>query len=79
MNIDNQKEYWDSVADTKTFTHPINLKIFSKYVNISDSIIDYGCGYWRLVKLLMKSNYKKIIGFDSSNIRINNYFFSCFI
>ena len=30
MGIDNQKDYWNSVAQQKTFTHPINIDLLFK-------------------------------------------------
>ena len=52
MNIDNQKEYWDEVAEIKTFTHPIDLELINNFLNNQSRIVDFGCGYGRIVKQL---------------------------
>jgi SAM-dependent methyltransferase len=66
MDIDNQTGYWDSVAQSKTFTHPLNPDLLSKYISPSDRIVDFGCGYGRLVKLLLDENYQNVEGYDTS-------------
>lgn len=71
MNVDNQKEYWNRVADGKTFTHPINYSLFESFVNKDSCIVDYGCGYGRIVKQLIDSGYKNVAGFDTSQELIN--------
>lgn len=71
MNIDNQTKYWDSVAQTKTFTHPINSALLLKYVSTADKIVDFGCGYGRIVKELTDQNFKNVTGFDTSQDLIN--------
>ena len=37
-----QKEYWDSVSETKTFTLPFDGELFSEYVNKDSVIVDVG-------------------------------------
>jgi SAM-dependent methyltransferase len=71
MNIDNQTEYWNKVAEAKIFTHPLDKKIINKYLTPINLILDYGCGYGRTVKELVDLGYSNIIGFDTSNELIN--------
>lgn len=66
MNIDNQKEYWDEVAEIKTFTHPIDLELINKFLNKKSRIIDFGCGYGRIVKQLNDLGFENVCGFDTS-------------
>lgn len=66
MGLDNQYEYWDSVAASKVFTHPVNIEVLSKFVGKSDLILDYGCGYGRAVKILVASGYQNVVGVDTS-------------
>jgi SAM-dependent methyltransferase len=70
MSLGNQFEYWNSVAEIKTFTHPLNLPLFSRYVGKTASIIDYGCGYGRLVKQLLENGYGNTVGYDTSGLLI---------
>lgn len=71
MSIDNQKEYWDSVAQQKTFSHPIDIGLLSKYVDKEARIVDYGCGYGRIVRELLGSGFINTTGFDTSIELIN--------
>ncbi|MEO6550103.1 MAG: methyltransferase domain-containing protein [Ferruginibacter sp.] len=71
MNIDNQTNYWDSVAEQKTFTHPVNLNILNKYLDKDAIIVDYGCGYGRITGELKAAGFKNISGYDTSAKLVN--------
>ena len=49
MEIDNQHPYWDRVAETKQFTHPLDLALLQRHVAPTAHVLDYGCGYGRIV------------------------------
>lgn len=66
----NQKEYWNSVSETKTFTLPFSGELFSRYVNKDSSIVDVGCGYGRVLKILYDEGYKDLTGYDFSPLMI---------
>ena len=66
MNIDNQKEYWDEVAEIKTFTHPIDLELINNFLNKQSRIVDFGCGYGRIVKQLTDLGFENVCGYDTS-------------
>jgi SAM-dependent methyltransferase len=66
MNLDNQKEYWNEVAEIKTFTHPIDLEILNPHLNKESIIVDFGCGYGRIVKELTDLEFQNVCGFDTS-------------
>lgn len=66
MNIDNQKEYWDKVAEIKTFTHPIDLELINNFFDNQSRIVDFGCGYGRIVKQLTDLGFENVYGFDTS-------------
>lgn len=65
-DINNQSAYWDSVAQNKTFTHPIDLPLVKSLVPFSAQILDYGCGYGRVTNELFESGFTNIIGVDTS-------------
>ena len=67
----NPKDYWDRTAKDKTFTHPLNLNKIESYINQRSTIVDYGCGYGRLVKELTENGYSNVRGFDISAELIN--------
>ena len=66
MNIDNQHEYWDRVAEHKTFSHPVDDQLLARYVTPTSDIIDFGCGYGRIMNDLSQAGYKNIRGYDTS-------------
>ena len=66
MSLDNQTEYWNKIADSKTFTHPIQMDLLARYVSPNDAIVDFGCGYGRLISELTANGYDNISGYDTS-------------
>ena len=66
-DIDNQHEYWDKVADQKTFSHPLNFELLKKYITKAGSIADFGCGYGRIVKELLLAGFSNTNGYDISS------------
>ena len=61
-----QKEYWNSVSETKTFTLPFDGERFSKYVKTDSAVVDVGCGYGRVLKILNEEGYENLLGYDFS-------------
>ncbi len=66
MSADNQQEYWNRVAGSKTFTHPLDIGMLNAAVSKDALVIDYGCGYGRLVKELNEHGFTHVKGFDTS-------------
>lgn len=71
MNFNNQNAYWDEVAESKTFTHPIDMTILEKRITRQSKILDFGCGYGRIVKELLELGFVNVIGYDTSVELIN--------
>ena len=65
-----QKEYWNSVSETKTFTLPFEEELFSKYVKKDAAIVDVGCGYGRILRILKEEGYQDLSGYDFSEMMI---------
>ncbi len=61
-----QKEYWNSVADTKEFTTPMQSAVFCRYVNRDAAILDVGCGYGRVLSELHALGFRNLCGIDFS-------------
>lgn len=70
IDVNNQNQYWDSVAWEKTFTHPLNIHIFRDHVSTESRILDYGCGYGRTVNDLLSHGYANVAGIDSAPLMI---------
>jgi len=65
-DLDIQTAYWDRVAASKTFTHPLPLSIFHDFLPPSARILDYGCGYGRTCSELSDAGYHNVVGIDIS-------------
>jgi len=66
LSIDNQAAYWDKVAQQKTFTHPLNIDLLLQYADKNATIVDYGCGYGRVVAKLLEAGFSNVSGYDTS-------------
>lgn len=66
MTINNQREYWNRVANTKTFTHPLDVELVENMIKKESSILDYGCGYGQLTQELHSMGFTNIEGVDTS-------------
>lgn len=66
MNINNQSQYWDRVAEEKTFSLPLDVVHFAHFVARDAAIMDYGCGYGRLVGPLREAGFEGVTGYDTS-------------
>ena len=64
-DLGNQLDYWDGVGATKTFTHPVNLDWLAG-VSRSARVLDYGCGYGRLMAELSDAGFTDVSGVDLS-------------
>jgi SAM-dependent methyltransferase len=65
-SLNNQTTYWDKVAHIKTFTHPVDWHWIKKYIPIDSAILDFGCGYGRIVNEFHEAGYTNIKGVDTS-------------
>jgi SAM-dependent methyltransferase len=66
-DLDVQRDYWDSVAFSKTFSHPIPLATFRRLFPPTAKILDYGCGYGRVCSELADAGYRNVVGMDISS------------
>lgn len=60
-----QEAYWNSVGATKTFTHPIDLDWLTT-VRHDARVLDYGCGYGRVMSVLAEHGFTDVSGVDVS-------------
>lgn len=61
-----QVEAWNSVARQINFNLEVDQLSFRQYVAFDSPILDYGCGYGRVCKVLLEQGYNNIIGIDTS-------------
>lgn len=61
-----QKNYWNSVSETKQFTTPFQAEEFAGHVGRTAHILDVGCGYGRTLNELYQMGYENLTGIDFS-------------
>ncbi|OKJ13998.1 class I SAM-dependent methyltransferase [Kitasatospora sp. CB01950] len=63
--LGDQIAYWNGVGATKTFTHPVNPDRLAE-VGPDARILDYGCGYGRVMAELSEHGFRDVSGVDPS-------------
>lgn len=58
------QQYWNEIGSLKVFEDPLYLCKLSPYLSPTANIIEYGCGYGRVLSQLNSAGYKNLIGFD---------------
>lgn len=58
------QNFWNEVGSAKNFTDPFFENKFSSYLHRGSQIIEYGCGYGRILNKLWQTGYRELIGFD---------------
>jgi len=61
-----QVDYWNRVADEKSFTLPLRTDWLSRRLDSRARILDLGCGYGRTLGTLLSSGYQRVMGMDFS-------------
>jgi SAM-dependent methyltransferase len=59
-----QSDYWNRLGPTKPFSHPVNLSRLAELVDLDRRILDFGCGYGRVMGLLHDHGYRNLVGVD---------------
>lgn len=58
------QQYWNEVGSKKDFEDPLYLERLSSFLTKESKILEYGCGYGRLMQILNKNGYHNLVGFD---------------
>jgi SAM-dependent methyltransferase len=66
VDLNCQYEYWNTAGTQKPFAHPLNLRSVRQWVSDESCILDYGCGYGRVLGELFNEGYENLIGLDFS-------------
>jgi SAM-dependent methyltransferase len=62
---DRRDGYWDTTGATKTFTHPLHREWLAG-VDRDARVLDYGCGYGRVMAELNDLGFRRVCGADVS-------------
>jgi SAM-dependent methyltransferase len=65
--LDCQSDYWNRLGPTKPFHHPVNLDRLGRQLAPNECVLDYGCGYGRVLGLLHERGYRNLIGVDPAS------------
>ncbi len=63
--------YWDRTAWQKRFTHPLDSGLLAQHVPRQARMLDYGCGYGRVLGELVDMGYGRARGCDASDRMID--------
>ena len=61
-----QHTFWDQAAISKQFQDPFYLEELLPFIDPNSLIIEYGCGYGRILQRLHESGFSNSLGFDFS-------------
>jgi len=59
--------FWNELGSTKTFNDPFHISQFSTYAARDQLVVDYGCGYGRILNILHEMGFQNLMGFDMSS------------
>jgi SAM-dependent methyltransferase len=58
------QQYWNEIGAKKVFEDPLYLDKLSAFLSPTSHIVEYGCGYGRMMRILKSGGYHHLIGFD---------------
>lgn len=64
MSVLSSQQYWNDIGSKKEFEDPLYLEKLSPFLTPKSKIIEYGCGYGRLMQILKNHGYYNLTGFD---------------
>ena len=68
--IGHQTDYWNQAGPGKPFTHPVNLERLEQFLPCTSRILDFGCGYGRVLALLRERGFTNLMGVDHASALI---------
>lgn len=61
------QDYWNQVGSKKEFEDPLYLERLSNYLTLDAKILEYGCGYGRLLQILKSNGYSNLFKTMNNN------------
>lgn len=66
-----QIQFWDRAAQSKVFSHPLDIGRLVQALPADAEVLDYGCGRGRLCGELAQNGFRDLIGVDYSGEMID--------
>lgn len=60
------QDYWNTIGSKKDFEDPLYLERLAPFLTKNSLIVEYGCGYGRMLAQLKAEGYHNLKGFDFS-------------
>lgn len=57
---------WNKIADQVNFNLDVDWDKFQELVDVKAKVLDFGCGYGRIVEQLSRRGYSDVVGIDPS-------------
>ena len=70
LDLADQRRFWDTAAASAVFTHPIDTALLRRHVGSSGRILDFGCGYGRVLDELREDGFQNLAGVDASEAMV---------
>lgn len=58
------QQYWNDIGSKKEFEDPLYAEKLKPYLYPSSKILEYGCGYGRMMRILSEFGYENLVGYD---------------
>lgn len=58
------QQYWNDIGAKKVFEDPLYMDKLQPFLSPTAQIVEYGCGYGRMMRILKSAGYHNLIGFD---------------
>jgi len=59
--------YWETIGFQKDFEDPFPLEKLKTFLPQDTLVVEYGCGYGRVLKQMQEAGYTNLLGFDYSS------------
>lgn len=56
--------FWNEIGSKRDFTDPFFTDQLAEFVTKEANIVEYGCGYGRILNLLNEAGFKNLTGFE---------------
>lgn len=58
------QDYWNEIGVKKEFEDPVYFDKLTQFLTPTSRIVEYGCGYGRMMDMFKSKGYANLVGFD---------------